>query len=125
MEFLAFIIWLLLALAISLILIVICGYKYTRQVEISKIIFRFFIAIVAYIPFTFFSLILLGALGNAIAHKKVTTSGEMLFCFVMVFIYAVVGWLLCAFVNGSFIKPWLIFSKNYNKSQTIFDKFDD
>jgi hypothetical protein len=43
----------------------------------------------------------------------------------MVFIYAVVGWLLCAFVNGSFIKPWLIFSKNYNKSQTIFDKFDD
>lgn len=125
MEFLAFIFWFLSALAIPLIFIVISVYRYTQQVEISKIIFKFFIAVVVYIPFTFFALFFFGALGNAIVHKKVITSGEILFCFVLVFIYAVIGWLLCAFVNGSFIKPWLIFSKDYNKSQTIFDKFND
>lgn len=122
MELLAFFIWILLAFAIPLILVVISVFKYTQQVEISKVIFRFFIAIVAYVPFTFFALIFFGGFINAVVHKKIPTTGEIVLCFVIVFLYAVIGWLLCAFVNGGFIKPWLIFSGKYNKPQSIFDE---
>jgi magnesium-transporting ATPase (P-type) len=55
MELLAFFIWILSALAIPLILIVTSYFKYIQQVEIFKVIFKFFIALVAYIPITIFS----------------------------------------------------------------------
>ena len=122
MEILAFFIWILLAFAIPLILIVISGYRYTQQADISKVIFRFFIAIVVYVPFTLFALIFFGGLLNAVVHKKLPTFGEIVFCFVIVFVYGVIGFLLCAFVNGGVIKPWRIFIGHYNKPQSIFDK---
>ncbi len=119
MELLAFFIWILSALAIPLILIVTSYFKYIQQVEIFKVIFKFFIALVAYIPITIFSSFFFGGLINAVIHKKVSSLGEMLFCFALVFIYAVAGWLLWSFVNGSFINP---FNRDYGKPQSIFDK---
>lgn len=122
MELLAFFAWLLLALVIPLILIVASYFKYIQQVKVSKIILRFFIAIVAYIPVTAFVFFHFIGLIDAVIHKRILSSELIFFSIAMVFVYAVFGWLLSAFVNSGFIKPWLIFSRDYNKTQSIFDK---
>lgn len=122
METFAALIWILLTLTIPLILIVISIIKYSRQENISRIIFKFFIAVSAFAPVAFFALIFFGGMLNAVVHKKILTFGEIILCFVVDFVYAVIGFLLCAFVNGGFMKPWLIFSGEQNKPQSIFKK---
>ena len=120
MELLVFFIWILLALAIPLILLATSYFKYTQQVEISKVIFRLCFAFAVYLPITVFPLLFFGGLLNAVVHKKISSPGEIFFCFVSVFAYAVAGWLLWSFVNGSFVKFPL--NRNFGKPQSIFDK---
>ena len=121
MELLAFFIALLLAFAIPIILIVISVIKYYRHGEISKTIFRFVIAIVVHVFVSLFVLMFFGGFINAVIHKKVPTWREILFALLMVFIYAVIGCFLCGFVNDGLLKPWLIFTEDYNKAPSIFD----
>ena len=122
MEILAFFIWLFLAFIIPLGVIVISYLKHIERVDTSKIIFRFFKALVAYVPVTVLSLVYLGGMGNAIVHKYVPSKGETLFCYAVVFVYGIVGYLLWSYVNGKFIKPWLIFSRDSEKPPSILDK---
>ena len=124
MGLLAFFIWFILACIIPLGLILISYLKYVERAETSIIIFRFFKAIVAYIPVTLLPLIYFSGLLYAITHKKVPSKGEILFCFAIVFVYGVIGYLLWSFVNGGFIKPWLVFSRDYRKPQSIFNEYD-
>ena len=124
MELLAFFIWFILACIIPLGIIFISYLKHIQQVELSKVIFRFFKAIVVYVPVTLFSFIYFGGLLNAMAHKHVPSLGDTLFCFATVVVYGVLGYLLWSFVNGGFIKPWLKFSRDYRKPQSIFNAND-
>ncbi len=122
MELFIVLIWILSAFAIPLILIVISGFNYARQGSIVKIIFKFFVALFIYIPFTIFAVFFFGGFLNAVVHRKIPTFWELTLCFVIDFVYALVGWLLCSFVNDSLLKPWLIFSRKYNEPQSIFEK---
>ena len=70
MELFIVLIWILLAFAIPLILIVISGFKYARQESIAKISLNFFVALLIYIPFTIFAVFFFGGFLDAVVHEK-------------------------------------------------------
>jgi uncharacterized oligopeptide transporter (OPT) family protein len=123
-EIIAAFVWCLLALAIPLVLIVAGGFKYRESRDAWEIISRLLLAFLIYIPATFITLIPLGGMLNALAHRKIPGAEEKLFCFAVVFIYGLVGCFLWFMVKGDFIKPLLIFRRNHNKPQTIFDEYE-
>jgi hypothetical protein len=123
-EIIAFFIWCLLALAIPLILIVTAGFKYRESKDIWEIISRLGLAFLIYVPATLLTAIPLGGMLNAMAHRKIPSPEEKLFCFALVFIYGLVGCFLWFMVKGDFIKPLLIFRRNHNKPQSIFDEYE-
>lgn len=125
MELITFLIWLLMAFTLPVILLVVSISKYSRQGEISQAVFRFFISIVIYVPVTFFSLVFFGGLLNAVIHKHIPTTWEIFFCFLVLIVYAVIGLLLASFINNELIKPWLIFTRDYNSPLTVFDSSEE
>lgn len=125
MVILVFFIWLFLAFIIPLGVIILSYLKYIERVDKSTIIFRFFKALVAYAPVTIISGMFVGGMGNALAHHHIPSIKETLFIFAIVLVYGVIGYLLWSYVNGRFIKPWLIFSRGKEKPSSIFDKNDE
>lgn len=117
-------IWFLFLLLIPLSLLVIGYISYLNEVKVSEIILKLFLAFLGYFFITFltfwfmFILIFAGAHTNPVGHV-LDTKGKIFYS-VMVFGYGFIGWLLCSFVNGGFIKPWLVFRWERGKTQSIF-----
>jgi fumarate reductase subunit D len=121
-EIIAFFVWCLLALAIPLVLIVTGGFKYKECRDVWEIISRLILAFLIYFPATLLLAVPLGGMLNAMAHGKIPSPAEKLFCFALIFIYALVGCFLWLMVKSDFIKPLLIFRRHHNKPQTIFEE---
>ncbi len=117
--------WFLMVIGLPIALLVTSYVAYTGGVKISEIIAKSALAFLVYCLITIvvswfmFLLIFAGAhsepVGQVLDWKgKIFYSG-------LVFIYSIIGWLLCSFINGGLIKPWTIFNRNSNKTQSIFD----
>jgi hypothetical protein len=119
-EIIAFFVWCLLAVTIPLVLIVTAGFKYRKSRDVWEIISRLLLAFLIYFPATILLAVPLGGMLNAMAHRKIPSPGEKLFCFALIFIYGLVGCFLWLMMKGDFIKPLLIFRRNHNKPQTLF-----
>ena len=119
-EIIAFFVWCLLALAIPLVLIVAGVFKYRKSGDAWEVISRLVLAFLVYVPATLLAGMPLGGMLNAMAHRKIPSAGEKLFCFGLIFLYALVGCFLLFMMKGDFIKPLLIFSRDHNKPRTIF-----
>ncbi len=118
------IIWFLFLLVIPFALLVIGYISYLSEAKISEILLKLFLAFLGYffitsvtIPFMFV-LVFAGAHSKPVGHT-LDTKGEILYS-AIVLGYGFIGWLLCSFANGGFIKPWLIFSWE-RKTESSFD----
>ncbi|MDQ3799904.1 MAG: hypothetical protein M3384_10660 [Acidobacteriota bacterium] len=118
----AFLIWCLLVLVIPLLSIAAGFLKYRKTRDAREMISRLILAFLIYVPATVLSGVPLGGAMNAMAHRRSPSPGEMLFCFAVVFIYGGIGCFLWLLMKRDFIKPLLIFSRDYNKPQTLFDE---
>jgi hypothetical protein len=103
------------------------GYvAYTGGVKTSEIIAKLALAFLVYSLVTFviswFMFILIFAGANSKPVGQVLDWRGKVFYSALVFTYGVTGWFVCSFVNGGFIKPWMIFNYTSNKTQSIFDE---
>ncbi len=128
MEILIFIIWFPLAVAIPLFLVAKSYSKYFDGVKLPKIILKLLLAFLVYVPTTIITfsqmvfMLLIAIQANTEPNKRALSLEEMLFCSAMVLVYGVIGWLLCSLIDGSFVKPWVIFGWNSEKPLSIYDQ---
>ena len=88
---------------------------------IGKLFLSFLVyCVITFVTFWFMFFLIFGA-GGAHAKPEVLDWKGMIFYSGLVFVYSIIGWLLCCFINGGLIKPWTIFNRNSNKTQSIFD----
>jgi len=125
MEAVIFLAWFGLVWGIPIALIV-SGYKVhiegAKKIDIfAKLTFGFIVHLVltaAMFPLMFI-MIFAGAHTEPIGDAL--TVGGKLFYISAVSFHAVVGWLLCSFINGRLIRPWLLLYPTMNRPISIFD----
>jgi hypothetical protein len=99
---------------------------YIDGMKMSEIIGKLALSFLVYCVITLVAFWFMFLLIFAGAHTKpvgqaLTWKEEIFYCG-LIFIYSIIGWLLCSFINCGLIKPWTIFSQNSNKTQSIFDE---
>ncbi len=109
MQSIIFLTWFLLLLIIPIALLIVSYISYVNGIKIPEIIAKLFLSFLVYIPITFitiwfiFVMVFAGAHSNPVDESL--TAGGKIFYSAMVLIYGSIGWLLCSFVRGKFIKP--------------------
>lgn len=90
--------------------------------EKFNVIVKFLFSFAAHILMTYltFAFLMLLWVGAEPRRGLELSTGEELIALSAIFIYGVVGWLLCSFINGKLIKSWTYFSLDSGKPQTIF-----
>ena len=98
----------LLAIPVALIATAVRAYDGANGVEL---IAKLLISLIVYLPLSFFALVLsVGVIAMDGSKPSMAASeGEKLFGAAIVYIYLMCGYLLCSFINGGFLKPWLVF----------------
>ncbi len=73
-----------------------------------KLLAKLVISLIGFLPLSLFALaLLIGVFANDSSPGAQVTESAKLFGAVVVYLYLLSGYMLCCFINGGFIKPWL------------------
>ena len=123
MELLTVLLFLLVFASLPAVLFTIIGRQYGNGMTISKTIFKFCFSFLCYAVLTVSTLFfeLLVYIGADPKPSYITPVENKIAGLIAVLIYGIVGWFLCSFLNGEFVRPWMIFRFKGEEPQSIFD----
>jgi hypothetical protein len=123
MELLTILFLILFFAAIPIVLFKIIWQQYGKDLSVSKALLKFIFSFLGYTGLSIFTFLflLLVYIGPHPYPEQVTPFENKIVGLLAVFVYGVVGWLLCSYVNGEFVKPWRIFRFKNEEPQSILD----
>ena len=124
MELVTILFLILFLVTIPVMLLVIVAEQYGSDLTIFEACLKFAFSFLVYVVLSIFTLLFLffAYIGPGPIYGHKTPFENKVVGLIAVFVYGVIGWLLCSLVSGKLIKPWLIFQFNKRKqTQSIFD----
>jgi len=119
------IIWIFLFFIIALFLVITATRMASNQLRISKIVVKLFFSFLVHIPVSavtgFLLLFITVGPDPHQGRERQIGSGEVTAGFIIIISYALIGWLLCSFVNGKLLTSLSVFNFYSEKPQSIFD----